>query len=218
MPIQSILDPLAELPLRCVPRELFLHNVWQVSQDLLGKILAVQTPEGSAAVRITEVEAYGGITDRACHAYGGKRTARTAPMYQSGGTLYIYLCYGLHVMLNIVTGEIGDPCAVLIRAGEPLWGLDLMQKRRKNAPLHRLTVGPGSLSQALGISLEWTGQSIFGHLHLTVYDDGYHPPQIEQGKRIGVDYAGPDAEHPWRYWIAASPFVSHISRKKLTFV
>ncbi|GIV24877.1 MAG: putative 3-methyladenine DNA glycosylase [Bacteroidia bacterium] len=187
----------------------FFHRpVWEVAQDLLGKILLTRFEEGEAAVRLTEVEAYAGVQDRACHAYGGRCTRRTAPMFAEGGTLYLYLCYGLHVLLNLVTGPAGDPCAVLLRAGEPLWGIDLMQKRRKGAPRTRLTVGPGALTQALGIPLAWSGEHLIGHPHLFLLDDGYRPSAIAQGPRIGVAYAGPDALHPWRYWIAGSAFVS----------
>lgn len=197
--------------------DFFLRDVWSVAQSLLGKVLVVRSPEGETAVRITETEAYGGISDRACHAYGGRRTKRTEPMFAAGGTLYVYKCYGIHNMLNIVTGPVGDPCAVLIRAGEPLWGLELMQKRRKHAPLHRLTVGPGALSTALDIPVEWSGRSILNNPQVFLYDDGYVPSRIAQGVRIGVEYAGEDAYHPWRYWVADTAFVSHIRRKVITF-
>nr|BAL57281.1 DNA-3-methyladenine glycosylase [uncultured Bacteroidetes bacterium] len=186
----------------------FLSSVWEVAQGLLGKVLVTRLPEGEAAVRITEVEAYAGTTDRACHAYGGRYTPRTAPMYAEGGTLYIYLCYGIHNLLNIVTGPAGDPCAVLIRAGEPLYGIDLMRLRRKGAPLSRLTVGPGALTQALGIPLTWSGQSLLHHPNIALYQDGFSPPRIGRSPRIGVAYAGPDALHPWRYYVESSPFVS----------
>ncbi|MCS7162038.1 MAG: DNA-3-methyladenine glycosylase [Bacteroidia bacterium] len=194
-----------------IPPEFFLQDVWTVSRALLGKILIVSSAEGEAAVRLTEVEAYAGVSDRACHAYGGRYTARTAPMFQVGGTLYIYKCYGLHHLLNLVTGPAGDPCAVLIRAGEPLWGIPLMQARRKVKDLHRLTVGPGNFTQALGIPLSWSGQSLFDHPYLKLVDEGYVPSEIASGPRIGVAYAGPDAHHPWRYWIKGSPFVSRPS-------
>ncbi|MCS7298037.1 MAG: DNA-3-methyladenine glycosylase [Bacteroidia bacterium] len=199
--------------LQPISQDFFLRDVWNVARDLLGKVLIVRSQEGETAVRLTETEAYGGINDRACHAYAGRYTRRTAPMFQAGGTLYIYKCYGIHHMLNLVTGLPGDPCAVLLRAGEPLWGIELMRKRRGGAAPHRLTVGPGALTAALGIPLEWSGQSIIGHPYLSLYDDGYQPRQIAEGERIGVDYAGPDALHPWRYWIADSPYISHPARK-----
>lgn len=196
--------------------EFFLKDVWTVAKALLGKVLVVRSSEGEAAVRISETEAYGGIYDRACHAYGGRCTKRTAPMFARGGTLYVYKCYGIHNMLNLVTGEEGDPCAVLIRSGEPLWGVPLMMQRRR-APLERLTVGPGALTAALGIPLAWSGMSALTHPELALYDDGYVPSTIVEGRRIGVEYAGPDALHPWRYWIGESRFVSHKSKKKATF-
>ncbi|MCS7189476.1 MAG: DNA-3-methyladenine glycosylase [Bacteroidia bacterium] len=194
--------------MRKLNEEFFLQDVWTVSQALLGKVLVVSQPEGTTAIRITEVEAYGGIQDRACHAFGGKYTPRTAPMYKKGGTLYIYLCYGIHNMLNIVTSEEGNPCAVLIRAGEPLQGIPLMQQRRREVALNKLTVGPGSLTQAMAIPRSWSGQSIVEHPHISLWDDGYIPESIATGPRIGVDYAGEDAEKPWRYWIKDSPFIS----------
>lgn len=203
---------------RPVEAEFFVQDVWSVAQGLLGKILISQHPEGLVAVRLTEVEAYGGTTDRACHAYGGRCTNRTRPMYAIGGTLYIYLCYGMHAMLNFVTGAEGEPCAVLIRSGEPLWGVELMQQRRRTKDLLRLTVGPGRLTQALAISLEWSGQFLIGHPHLSLWEEGFRPDFIAAGPRIGVAYAGPDAELPWRYWNAESAFVSHLSNKNYTFV
>lgn len=204
--------------LTCLPKEFFMPDVWSVAQALLGKIIVVSLPEGEVAIRITETEAYGGISDRACHAYGGRRTNRTAPMYEEGGTLYIYKCYGIHHMLNIVTGEVNNPCAVLIRAGEPLWGIELMSRRRQQSNPLRLTVGPGALTAALGIPLHWSGQSALSHPHFFLYDDGFQVGKIACGRRIGVEYAGPDAEKPWRYWIDSSKFVSHISKKNITFV
>lgn len=197
--------------------EFYLRPVWTVAKDLLGKVLVAQHPEGTVAVRLTEVEAYGGITDRACHAYGGRCTERTRPMYALGGTLYIYLCYGMHLMLNIVTGAEGDPCAVLIRSGEPLWGLSLMQQRRGSRDIRKLTVGPGRLAQALGLSLEWTGSSLLGHPYLSLWEDGSPPPALQAGPRVGVAYAGSDALLPWRYWVRNSHFVSCLSKKNLTF-
>jgi len=196
----------------------FLGDVWSVAQALLGKVLVTYHPEGEAAVRISEVEAYAGTNDRACHAYKGRRTQRNEPMYQEGGTLYIYLNYGLHHLLNIVTGPEGDPCAVLIRAGEPLWGQSLMAERRRLSPTDpRLTTGPGNLTQALAIPRAWSGQSLLAHSQIRLLDDGFTPSRISRGPRIGIAYAGPDALKPWRFWIEGSPFVSY-SRKKLTFV
>lgn len=203
------------LDLTPIKEDFFMQDVWTVAQGLLGKVLEVRLPEGSAAVRITEVEAYGGIHDRACHAYGGRYTPRTKPMYDKGGTLYIYLCYGLHTLLNLVTSEEGNPCAVLIRAGEPLWGIPLMQQRRKGAPLSRLTVGPGSLTQALGIPLTWSGEYLPTHPHIFLWDLPQPPFEIATGPRIGVAYAGPDALLPWRYWIKESTYVSSVQKKSL---
>lgn len=190
-----------------------MGEVWAVAQALLGKILVTYHPEGETAIRITEVEAYAGISDRACHAYNGRRTRRNDPMYQEGGTLYIYLNYGLHHLLNIVTGPAGDPCAVLIRSGEPLWGQSLMAERRHLSPADpRLTTGPGNLTKALAIPLTWSGQSLLSHPQIQLLYDDYKPSRISRGPRIGIAYAGPDALHPWRFWIEDNPFVSHVRR------
>lgn len=202
-----------------LPPSFFAGDVWSVAQALLGKVLIRRDPLGEVAIRITETEAYAGVEDRACHAYGGRRTPRVAPMYAAGGTLYIYLNYGLHNLLNIVTGPVGEPCAVLIRAGEPLWGHEIMARRRGRSPQDpRLTVGPGNLTKALAIPLTWSGQSLISHPYLRLLDDGYQVLAIDTGPRIGVAYAGPDAHHPWRYWIANSAWVSHLSKKLPNFV
>jgi len=212
--VLSLAEMMEEKSLQTLAPAFFLQDVWTIARALLGKILVTRHPAGETAVRITEVEAYAGTSDRACHAYGGRRTRRNEPMYQVGGTLYIYLNYGLHHLLNIVTGPEGDPCAVLIRAGEPLWGQALMAERRGLSPEDpRLTVGPGNLTRALAIPLAWSGQHLRFHPQIQILSDGYAPPFIQHGPRIGVDYAGPDARHPWRYWIGDTPFVSN-SRKK----
>jgi DNA-3-methyladenine glycosylase len=134
-------------------------------------------------------------------------------MYQVGGTLYVYLNYGLHHLLNIVTGPAGEPCAVLLRAGEPLWGHALMAKRRQRpASDLRLTVGPGNLTRALAVPLSWSGTSLFTNPQIQLLDDGYGVKAIAQGPRIGIAYAGPDAYQPWRFWICDSPYISYYKK------
>ncbi|RZV36765.1 MAG: DNA-3-methyladenine glycosylase, partial [Chromatiales bacterium] len=150
---------------------------------------------------ITETEAYAGIGDRASHAYAGRRTARTEPMYREGGIAYVYLCYGIHHLCNVVTGKRDDPQAVLLRAGDPLAGLDEMRARRgKSAARNKLLAGPGSLSQALGIHTGLSGVSLLGD-QLWIEDQGYAvvDADIAIGPRIGVDYAGEDAARPYRF-------------------
>ncbi len=204
--------------MRALPLSFFRAEVWTVAQALLGKVLIRRDPLGEVAIRITETEAYAGVGDRACHAYGGRRTPRVEPMYAEGGTLYIYLNYGLHHLLNIVTGPVGDPCAVLIRAGEPLWGHELMAHRRKRSPQDpRLTVGPGNLTKALDIPLNWSGQSVIDHSYLVLIEDDYEVSAISAGPRVGVEYAGMDAQKPWRYWISDSAWVFHRLQKLPNF-
>lgn len=177
-------------------------DVVQIAKDLLGKWLF--TKIGSQPLTggmIIETEAYAGPHDRASHAYNMRRTKRTEVMYQHGGVAYVYLCYGIHYLLNIVTNIEDEPHAVLIRAILPTHGLDTMRKRRgKNIPDHRLASGPGSTAQALGINHAQNGISLSSST-LWIEDRDFHVEQekIQVGPRIGVDYAGKDAKLPWRF-------------------
>ena len=181
-----------------------------MAKNLLGKVLATQFDGMLTSGRIVETEAYLGENDRASHAFGGKRTQRTAPMYLPGGHAYVYLCYGLHYLFNIVTHKKNVPHAILIRALEPLEGKHYMQIRRKNPkPFTRITKGPGSLSQALGITTKHTGM-VLGSSQLFIADDGFcmNNHTITASPRIGVNYAGDDAKLPYRFTISGNPFVS----------
>ena len=152
---------------------------------------------------ITETEAYAGVGDQASHAYGGRRTPRTEPMYAAGGIAYVYLCYGIHHLFNVVTSTKDDPQAVLIRAGHPLVGIDTMYSRRgRSATAGNLLAGPGSLAQALGIRTDLSGASLAGS-RVWVEDQGFRVPgdSISIGPRIGIDYAGEDAARPYRFAI-----------------
>lgn len=185
------------------------HDVVSIAQQLLGKLLVTEIDGQKTSGIITETEAYAGVTDRASHAYGGRRTKRTEVMYMEGGNAYVYLCYGIHHLFNVVTNEAGTPHAVLIRAIEPVDGLEIMQLRRKMSKLtHALTAGPGALSKALGISTEMTGLSLFGD---SVYIEDRPPlpdTQIVAATRIGVNYAGEDALLPYRFYIKGNKYVS----------
>lgn len=176
-----------------------------VAPRLLGCELVSYTPAGSCGGKIVEVEAYYGPTDPASHAYRGK-TSRNAPMFDSGGTLYIYLSYGIHFCLNLVTGPNEAAQAVLIRALEPTLNIELMQQRRGHMALTNLTTGPGKLTQALGLTQAQSGQHLGQSLRLIE-----HPhlasSTIRQGARIGIRQG---REVPWRYWINDNPFVSRI--------
>lgn len=179
-------------------------DVVRVSRDLLGKVLCSRVHGAVTRVLITETEAYAGVGDRASHAWGGRRTRRTEPMYAEGGTAYVYLCYGLHHLFNVVTGPVETPHAVLIRAAQPLEGMRLMLKRRGKRQLDRtLLAGPGSLAQALGITTRLTGTSLLGE-RIWIEDHGIdtRAASIAVGPRVGIDYAGDDAARPYRFVLA----------------
>lgn len=185
-------------------------DVVNLARELLGKILFTHFDGVRTAGRIVETEAYAGINDRASHAFGGKRTLRTEIMYLPGAHAYVYLCYGMHHLFNIVTGPANLPHAVLIRALEPLEGIVTMQQRTGKSQWDlSITRGPGNLSRALGIQTRHSGMSLLGE-QIGIADDGY---QYQQGQmviapRIGVAYAGEDADLPYRFYIRNQPFVS----------
>lgn len=174
-------------------------DVLKISKELLGKYLITKIDGQMTGGMIIETEAYRGPEDRASHAYGMRRTKRNEMMYAKGGVSYIYLCYGLHSLFNIVTNQNDIPHAVLIRAIKPEIGMDQMLKRRsKTKPDRTLTNGPGTVSQALGLSLIHNGHSLTGP-EIWLEDRGFKPTEIFASPRIGVDYAGEDALLPWRF-------------------
>ena len=184
-------------------------DVVDVSKRLLGKILVTQINGELTSGRIVETEAYG-VNDRASHAFGGRRTSRTETMYAKGGTAYIYLCYGIHHLFNVITNQKDVPEAVLIRGIEPLDGIETMMQRRGHEKLKpNLTAGPGILSQALGITRDLDGHSLYGP-EISIYDDGTKVQNrlIVSGTRVGIDYAGGDAKLPWRFWIKGTKWKS----------
>lgn len=197
---------MTKLPLSFFERS----DVVQIARELIGKILLTSFNGQRTSGRIVETEAYNGIVDKASHAYSGRRTNRTDIMFREGGTAYVYLCYGIHHLFNVVTNAINIPHAVLIRAIEPLEGVDIMQERlhiQEGAqPAHTLGRGPGKLSKALGISTSHTGTILQDSI--AIYDDGYTPAEIIVSARIGVDYAAEDAELPYRFYLAGSKAVS----------
>lgn len=182
-----------------LPRSFYARpDVVQVARELLGKVLVTDLREGSTAAIITETEAYAGEFDRASHAYGGKVTKRNKVMYGPPGFAYIYLCYGIHHLFNVVTNVEGIAHAVLVRAVEPLDGIGIMARRRGMAI--PTTGGPGTLTQALGITTAQTGMDLLGAT-ITIEDRGIRVPDhgIIVGPRIGVAYAGSDALLPYRF-------------------
>ena len=185
-------------------------NVLQIAKDLLGKIIVTKWNNAVTSARIVETEAYAGVMDRASHAYGARRTKRNEIMYAHGGYAYVYLCYGIHHLFNVVTNVNGVPHAILIRAGEPLEGVKEMLKRTGKEKLdNTLTRGPGNLSKALGIQTIHSGLPLMDK-KLFIADDGfrYKKKEIIASPRIGVDYAGEDALLHYRFYIKGNPFVS----------
>lgn len=181
-----------------------------LAKDLLGKTLVSNVGGTITQGIIVETEAYSGATDAASHAYPNKRTKRTEIMFREGGVSYVYLCYGIHHLFNIVTNKAGHADAVLIRALEPIEGVKEMLKRRGKKRLdNRLTAGPGSLAKAMGITIAHNGLSLRGRT-VWLEDTGtsYPAEDIIQTTRIGVDYAGEDALFPWRFYVKGSPYIS----------
>ncbi len=185
-------------------------DVTAIARDLLGKLLVTTFDGVITSGRIVETEAYCGATDRACHAYPNKLTKRTKVMFQSGGIAYVYLCYGLHHLFNVVCNKNGVADAILVRAIEPVEGVHLMMERRKLTTIStRISAGPALVSQALGITTQHNATDLRGEL-IWIEDDGFElsDQQIFETTRIGVDYAGEDALLPWRYYIEDNNWVS----------
>lgn len=194
-----------------LPRKFYERsNVVLVAKDLLGKHLCVNSDEGLTIGRITEVEAYSGRNDKACHANNGLRTNRTEVMYGPGGYSYVYLCYGIHHLFNVVTNKKERADAVLIRAIEPMEGMVLMLERRKRAKLDKnLCSGPGTLSKALGINFKYHyGLDLLGDQIWIEDQPNIEENEIEYRTRIGVDYAEEDALKLWRFYIKNNKWIS----------
>lgn len=184
-------------------------DVVKIARELIGKGLFTKIGNVITGGIIVETEAYS-WKERGCHAYGAKKTARNAVMFQNGGYTYVYLCYGMHHLFNIVTNTKDIPEAVLIRAVEPLIGMEEMQLRR-GAKINRfhLTSGPGKLTKAMGIDKSLNGKFLTGN-EVWVEDLGTKIPKakILASERIGIDYAGEDARLPWRFSLKENLWVS----------
>ena len=190
----------------------FYHrsNVVVIAKELLGKLLVTEFDGKLTAGRIVETEAYNGIVDKASHAYGGRRTQRTETMYGAGGIAYVYLCYGIHHLFNVVTNTTDKPHAILVRGIEPVKGIPAMLQRMKKETLdYSVGRGPGNVSKALGISVTHTGFSLLNK-NIYIADDGciIKPAEIAATPRIGVDYAAEDALLPYRFYVKGNPYVS----------
>ncbi len=194
-----------------LPRGFYTRaDVLAVARDLLGQILVIPAENGErVSGMIVETEAYRGPEDRASHAYGGRRTRRTETMYRAGGTAYVYFVYGMYHQFNVVTNVPDIPHAVLIRALEPVEGIQLMRARRPGQPDVNLASGPGKLSIVLAIDRALDGADLLGDR--VWIEQGRRPlstSAIASGPRIGIAYAGEWAEKPWRFWLRGNPFVS----------
>ena len=195
---------------RPLGRSFYLQPTLRVARALLGKVLVHDTREGRAAGRIVEVEAYRGPRDRAAHTAGGRRTPRNETMWGPAGHAYVYFIYGMHYCVNVTTQPPGVPEAVLLRALEPLEGIDLMRARRglPEGPVWKLCRGPGALCRAIGLTRAQDGTDLV-HSRLRIVDAARTPTsRIARTARIGVAYAGTDALRPWRFLVRGSVAVS----------
>ena len=176
-------------------------DVVMIAKELLGKYLFTKFDGKLTGGIISETEAYNGIIDRASHAFGGRRTERTEIMYHEGGVAYVYICYGIHSLFNVVTNSKNIPHAVLIRGIHPTHGIDSMLERRKKKSVDKsLTNGPGSVGQALGMTRTHTGTNLYGN-KIWIEDRKFitTDSQIKITKRIGVEYSGEAAHYPYRF-------------------
>lgn len=184
-------------------------DVVKIARELLGKVLFTNVDGVRTGGRIVETEAYS-WKERGSHAYGARKTKRNAVMFEQGGLAYVYLCYGIHNMFNVVTNTSGTADAILVRAIEPIEGLAEMQLRRGTLPSHfQLTSGPGKLAKALGIDRNLNGKFLVDN-EVWIEDQGFtlKRAMIEASPRIGIDYAGEDAKLPWRFFVKGNRWVS----------
>lgn len=185
--------------------EFFQMPTLELASSLLGKVLIKETEEGIAAGIIVETEAYIGPMDKAAHSYNNRRTKRTEVMFHHSGLAYTYVMH-THTLFNVVSGGEGNPEAVLIRAVEPVAGIELMAERRGMPESVNLTNGPGKLTKALGINMGDYGHSLTKKPLWIA--KGNQPASISAGKRIGIDNSGEATDYPWRFWITGNKYVS----------
>ena len=192
-------------------RDFYLEpDIIKISRKLLGKVLCTNFQGQLTSGIIVETEAYAGINDKASHAYGNKKTNRTKIMYDSGGVAYIYLCYGMHHLFNIVTNKKNIPHAILIRAIEPLTGINSMLKRKnKQKKNFNLTSGPAKLTKALGITTNQNGISLLNNIIWIENKKNIPDKQIIASPRVGIPYAEEHILNPWRFRIKDNPWTSN---------
>lgn len=196
-------------------REFYNRDTLIVAKELLGKVIVHEINEQRISAKIVETEAYMGVDDKAAHSYGGKRTKRVEVMYGKPGFSYVYFIYGMHYLFNIVTREEGIPQAVLIRAGEPIKGLDIIAQNRFEMPyeqlsksqLRNLTNGPGKLSKSLSINKDLNGEDLCGN-KLYVKEGEKETFSVVSAKRVGIDYAEEAKDYLWRFYIKENTYVS----------
>ena len=186
------------------------EDVVGLAKDLLGKVLYTKIGDEITAGIIVETEAYFGIKDKASHAYAGRRTNRTETMYGTGGIAYVYLCYGMHHLFNVVTSVENDPLAVLIRGIEPLIGVEIIEERR-NMPHTKgaISAGPGSAAKALGIDKSFNAKNLSGDdIWIEDHHIQYKEEDIAATPRVGIAYAKEHALLPWRFFVKGNKYVS----------
>lgn len=195
--------------------EFFLRkDTIRVGSDLLGKLLVVPTVDGTRlSGMIVETEAYLGVEDKAAHSYGGRRTARNEITYAEGGYIYVFFVYGMYYQLNLVTGPAEHAHVILIRAIEPVEGIEIMRQRRGKMADKNLTSGPGKLTIALGIDRFYNGEHLSGDRIWVEEYRNIKPSEIAAGPRVGIDYAEEFIEMPWRFWVKGNQFVSKVGKK-----
>lgn len=200
-----------------LPREFYSRPTLDVAKDLLGKYLVYRGEEGKKTVcKIVEVEGYIGAIDKAAHSYNNRITKRTKVMFGAAGYAYVYLIYGMYHCLNVVTQKEGEGSAVLIRAAEPVEGLEIMAQNRYNKPYNELikreikniTNGPGKLCKAMGITIKDNGIDLLGMKMYITEGEKRERFEVVTTKRINIDYAEEAVHFPWRYYIKDNAYVS----------
>lgn len=191
--------------LKIVEREFFYQPTLELAKDILGKYIVHEHSSGLLVGKIVETEAYMGAEDRAAHSFGNRRTKRTDVMFGEPGLIYTYQMH-THTLINVVAAPVDTPNAILIRAVEPIEGLEQMQEFRKNLPVKQWTNGPGKLTKALGITMEyygkhWTEKPLY-------MAGGEKVTAVSTGPRIGIENSGEAVDYPYRFWETDNPFVS----------
>lgn len=202
-----------------LPQSFYARDAVVLAKDLIGRFLVHDAAAGRTVGRIVETEAYAGPDDKAAHVYGGRRTDRTEVFWKHGGHAYVYLIYGMHHCFNVVAGKEDEPCAVLVRALEPVEGIGLMEARRgisldvgdfehRMKHMANLMNGPGKMCQAMGIDKDLYGHDLSTPPLSLTYGTPPEPGEIESGPRINIEYAEEHAGLPYRFWVRDSPCVS----------